>query len=295
MIGDLFDVGMNLWSLDDQRDQQRQARDFLLEGVDKSRDIYQQNYDRNQGAYDPYIQGGQEAWQNLLGMQESMGVENFQRPEMGDFQFDGQVEDYLNPYMDFALDQGNRNIEQSAVARGGLYSGDTMKDLQSHAIGLGQQNYGNAVNQMQTDKNFAYNQFLNKFNSTQQNINDRYAKMQDQYNRLSGISNVGLQGVGAEIGTGNQFAGQMAGLQGNESNVRAQGAQIPTFVQDLASQSGKIGGMIDSGVAMAMGVPPVGGGDVQSTQPQQYAQGYGISQPAQQQYGIQNPYQNWNL
>lgn len=48
-----------------------------------------------------------------------------------------------SPGFKFALDQQQKQLQQSAAARGGLYSGNTLKALQANAVGLASQDHNN--------------------------------------------------------------------------------------------------------------------------------------------------------
>jgi len=52
------------------------------------------------------------------------------------------------PGYQFALDQGNQQIQGSAAAQGNVLSGATMQSLQNHGIGMANQEYGNYMNQL---------------------------------------------------------------------------------------------------------------------------------------------------
>lgn len=52
------------------------------------------------------------------------------------------------PGYQFALDQGNNNINALAGARGGLNSGRTLEALQNNGIGMANQEYGNYLNRL---------------------------------------------------------------------------------------------------------------------------------------------------
>lgn len=59
----------------------------------------------------------------------------------------------------FALDEGTKGIENSAAARGGLMSGNTLKALTKYKTGLADQFYGEAFDRYNTDRNFYENQY----------------------------------------------------------------------------------------------------------------------------------------
>lgn len=59
----------------------------------------------------------------------------------------------------FMLEEGTKGIQNSAAARGGLKSGNTLKALAKYQTGLASQEYGNAYGRYNTDRNFSENQF----------------------------------------------------------------------------------------------------------------------------------------
>jgi hypothetical protein len=58
-----------------------------------------------------------------------------------------------DPSYQFRLDQGNKSLERSAAARGGLISGNTGGALMNYGQGLASQEYNNAFNRYQTERN----------------------------------------------------------------------------------------------------------------------------------------------
>tara|TARA_R110000824_G_scaffold355813_1_gene543029 strand:- start:2220 stop:2942 length:723 start_codon:yes stop_codon:yes gene_type:complete len=67
-------------------------------------------------------------------------------------------EDLANePGYQFELQEGNQAIDRAAGARGGRYSGGTLKALQRYGQGLAQQNYGEAFNRDNVSKTRQYN------------------------------------------------------------------------------------------------------------------------------------------
>lgn len=178
-------------------------------GIDEQRAIYGDVQD----IWSPYKQIGDRSLSQL-----ASGVESgaFATPEMGQFDFSGQVSDYLDPSMQYQQEQAQRALEQSASAGGGLTSGATLQALQNQAQDYGMQDWGDSFNRMQTDKNFAYQDFINRFNNKRQNVRDRYSQ-------IGSLANLGTNAASsmsnARVGTGNQITG-LFGDQGNAQAVR---------------------------------------------------------------------------
>lgn len=90
-----------------------------------------------------YTGAGNQAVQSLAQMFAPGGA--------GTQQFSFSGEDFRNtPGYQFSLEEGNKAIERSAAARGGLKSGSTLKALSRFNIGTAEQAYGNAFNRAQS-------------------------------------------------------------------------------------------------------------------------------------------------
>ncbi len=119
--------------------QERAARDQ----VDLQREIY----DSQTELFSPYRESGQNALavQNyLLGLGELPTIGGA-ADGTGGFEYGGFQE---SPGYQFALQQGQDAIQSSAAAQGGLYSGRTMQDLQTHGQGMANQEFNNYLAQI---------------------------------------------------------------------------------------------------------------------------------------------------
>jgi hypothetical protein len=166
--------------------------------------------------YQPYQQAGLEGLAGLGGDYST---------EMGNFEYDQDVNDFLDPSMAFQQQQMQDAMEQSAVARGGLQSGGFAKALQDRSAQLAQTDYGNAYNRMTSDKQGAYQQFKDKFASRRANNQQRLNQMQNMAtlgaNATSGMANLrtgtannistNLQNIGTAQGYGAQAGGMAYG------------------------------------------------------------------------------------
>ena len=233
--GTALDFGVGLFQGESERRQAERAKRDLLAGINKSREIYGDTYNETSGMYDDYVDRGEDAWGRMQGIEQDLDPSQFALPELGDFNagYNKNVNDFLDPSMAYEMDQGNRALQGSAAAAGGLLSGKTLRDMQRHSQGLAQGNWNNAQGALERDKTFAYNDFTNKFNTSRANIQDRYGKIQDQYGRANAQYGIGRGAVGTQAGLRNNFGGQMAGLSAQEANVRAQGQYQNSMMDDI--------------------------------------------------------------
>ena len=176
-------------------------------------DEQRQAYGDAKGLYDPYLQHGEASLGQLGGLQGDWGVEAM--PEMGQFQYGGNVQDFLDPSMQFQQDEA-MGAMRSQYGQD-QYSGAAMQALQDRSQQMAQTDYGNAYGRMERDKAFNYQDYINQFNNKRSNISDQYNRLNDQYNRTMSGVNIGANATSgaanARIGAGNQI-GSMLGQQG---------------------------------------------------------------------------------
>lgn len=112
-----------------------QAQQFSEEAADKASDILRPV--AAQGlSYGPKIAPAIERY-TALGQQGTQALQ----AQQGNL----NVNQFLDPSMAFAQEEGRKAIEASAAARGGLLSGAALKDIASFSTGLANQNYNNAA------------------------------------------------------------------------------------------------------------------------------------------------------
>ena len=146
--------------------------------------------------------------------------------------FTGKVNLGQDPGYAFRLAEGNRALNQSAAARGGLISGNALKAAQRYGQEMASQEYGNA-----------YQRALDVYNAG-------VSREATAYNRLANLAGVG-QVAGGNIASQAGQYGQLAGAnlmstgQSNANSLLAQG-------NARASQYGAIGNAI-GGAAGAYG------------------------------------------
>jgi hypothetical protein len=103
-----------------------------------------------------------------------------------------------DPGYGFRLAEGQKALERSAAARGGLLSGSAMKGTLNYAQGLASQEYQNAFN--------------------------RYTSQRDtRYNMLRGLTDVGAGAAGSMVGAAGTAGANTAAAQGNAGAAQASG------------------------------------------------------------------------
>lgn len=195
------------------RDQQRAVAQMLAAQEAGFQDV--------QSMYQPYTEAGQYGLDELVSGEQA-GAFDFQMP---DFQFQGTVEDYLSPAMDFERKQLEHSLAARRATTGGLNSGAAEKELAEYMANLGRQGYGEAYGRMTGDRAQSYQEFMNQQNAIRQNIADKY-------NRFQNLSGMGERATGTMA---NARMG-LAGARGDAAMSRGQlGAQRSALPFQMAS------------------------------------------------------------
>ena len=115
----------------------KKATEAQVGAANDTIDFQQGIYDQQQQLFDPFYQSGVNA---LAAYNYEMGL-----GPMPGYQYQGFQ---ATPGYQFALDQGNQQIQGSAAAQGNVLSGATMQSLQNNGIGMANQEYNNYMNRL---------------------------------------------------------------------------------------------------------------------------------------------------
>jgi hypothetical protein len=109
----------------------------LAEGEQAAANAYRRKtYEEKLASYDPYKKLGETAFSDFQDYYKRGGM-NFDP---------NSVDVTKDPGYQFRMDQGQKALENSAMARGGLMSGNAIRGSQDYAQNLASQEYGNAYN-----------------------------------------------------------------------------------------------------------------------------------------------------
>jgi hypothetical protein len=112
--------------------------------ANRAADLQQQQYDQTRADQAPYREAGQTALNALIPLST-----NYQKFGMDQFQQD--------PGYAFRLSEGQKALDRSAAARGGLISGGALKAAQRYGQDMGSQEYTNAFNRYQSERSAQLN------------------------------------------------------------------------------------------------------------------------------------------
>jgi hypothetical protein len=129
----------------------RDAANTSAGAADRNAALQKQIYEEQKQLSAPYREAGltgQNRLMELLGLGGNTGATGYgkyaQDFSMSDFQAD--------PGYAFRLSEGQKALERSAAARGGLISGGALKAATRYGQDMGSQEYGNAYSRYQTNR-----------------------------------------------------------------------------------------------------------------------------------------------
>lgn len=225
------------------------ARAAQVDSANKAMDLQrevagqqQKNYEQSRADMAPWLKSGTASLAELM-----------RRQQAGEFNTTLDPSQLANdPGYQFRMAEGQKALERSAAARGGLNSGGTMKALGRYSQGLASDEFQNAWNR-------------NEMGNT------------NRFNRLASLAGVGqaaAQNLGAmgsqynsQLGQGANSMGNIYGAIGNANAAGAMG-----MGNAISGGMNTVGNMFTLG---AMGA--FGGGQQIPTQGQSYAGGMGMN------------------
>lgn len=151
----------------------------------------------------------------------------------------GNIQDYMNPYLDSIIDRGNRNILASASARGLLGSSGTGNELGDWAARAQADAYEQAFNKFAADRGYMTDTYRDSRDFDYRNFRDTNAwnyglygdewadwnqRMKDWYAANSGLVNTGIGAAGTAGDIQGDLGWALAMLYGNRGDVGANSA-----------------------------------------------------------------------
>jgi len=186
----------------------------------RAADLQQQQFDRQMELQAPFREVGLRALNKLEGASEytPFGMAQFQ----------------ADPGYGFRFDQGQKALERSAAARGGLISGNTGGALQQFGQGLASQEYQNAFNRYQTERSARLNPLQSLAGVGQTSVNQLGAAGQNYASGMGEALGAGAQArASGYMGTANAIGGGIGQYMGYQ-----QGQATNSLLQQALGRGG---------------------------------------------------------
>ena len=221
VVGGLIGGAGSRSAADTQAAAARDAANVQAQSAREAQALQRQMFDIQREGQEPFRQAGltgQNRLMEYLGLGGNAGAAGYGRYGrdfgMSDFQAD--------PGYAFRLGEGQKALERSAAARGGLISGGALKAATRYGQDMGSQEYQNAYNRYQTNRTNQLQPLGNLMASGQSAASNQGAAA-GQYGANAGnmITNAGNAMAGGITGAGNAMAAGTMGM----TNTLAGGLQ----------------------------------------------------------------------
>lgn len=214
-----------------QANAELQAAQLQHQDQQASLDFQKQQYATSQQQIAPWLKAGTQGIGSLSQLLSTPG-QGLLTPWTNTFQAPTAAQAQQTPGYQFALEQGQNAIQNSAAARGGLLSTGTQKTLDQFSQGLASQTYSDT-----------YNRALGEY---QQNYNIFQGNQSNTFNRLASLSGIGQQAATTSGQLGQQAAGNVANI--NIAGGAQQGQMIAGAGAARASGYAGIANSLNSGL-----------------------------------------------
>jgi hypothetical protein len=153
------------------------------------------------------------------------------------FKFDKTAQDYIDPALQYRIQQGVRGLDASAASQGGLFSSGQGRDVVAYGQEQASQEAVKAQERYRQDRGQAYQEYSDYLNNQQQRRTSRLSAQQ-------GLANFGMQGIqGMSTQRGNYDTSR---IQNNIDINKTQGAitagnNVNPWLSGLSALAGAAG------------------------------------------------------
>lgn len=215
----------------------KQAASTQADAANRAAALQKEMFDQQMAGQEPYRQAGltgQNRLMELLGLGGNVGAAGY-----GKYGKDFSMADYqADPGYAFRLGEGQKALERSAAARGGLISGGALKAATRYGQDMGSQEYQNAFNRYQTNRTNQL-QPLGNLMASGQSAASNQGSAAGQYGANAGNAYMAAgNAIGAgQLGAANTLAG---GIQTGVSSYMNQMNFNDFLKRNQTPQSGPI-------------------------------------------------------
>lgn len=221
----------------------KSAAELQKEEADNALAFQKEQWTTQQANLAPWLAAGKTGLTNLTGLLSTPG-QGLLTPWTEQFKAPTDVTEANDPGYKFRMAQGEGALENSAAAKGGLLSGNTLEAQQQYGQDFASNEYNNVYSRAMNQYELGYNQFEN--NNT------------NEFNRLAALSGIG-QTAATTLGSEGQAASSNVGnidltsgaQQGADLN-NAAAATASGYVGSANAWSGAMGGMTSNISQLAM-------------------------------------------
>lgn len=204
----------------------KRAAELQAQSAREANALQERMYNQSRADQEPWRTAGVSA---LSGMQDADFSRDF---TAADFQQD--------PGYAFRMQEGQKALERSAAARGGLNSGAAMKALSRYGQDFASNEYSNAYNRFNADRDRRFGR-LSNIAGMGQNAASQMGSAGQNYANQSGANTMGAANAAGAAGmaSANSWANAINGVSKGVMDGVAMGQQKKWMDKWLATQGGK--------------------------------------------------------
>jgi hypothetical protein len=179
----IIPAAVSLFGANKQASAAQNAANTTAAATDQATQLQREMFQQQQQNQAPWLRAGEQALNKLIPMTDytKFGMDQFTQ----------------DPGYAFRLSEGQKALDRSAAARGGLISGSALKAAARYGQEMGSQEYQNAFNRYQTERNAMLNPLQSLAGVGQTAVNQLGAAGQNY------ASNVGNALVNQSVNAGN--------------------------------------------------------------------------------------------
>lgn len=191
------------------------AADTQSGAANSANDVIQRNYNTTLANLAPFISGGTNSLAALLsGI--GVGSDGSFNPGASLVKPFDATTFSSSPGYNFQLSQGINAIDNSSAAKGGAFSGNTLKALTNYGQGVANQDYWNAYNAYNQNQNSVFNKLASPVGTGLSAATALGGVSTNTANQIgSNIIGAGNAQAAGQVGTANAISGGINGLSQN--------------------------------------------------------------------------------
>jgi hypothetical protein len=152
-----------------------------------------------------------------------------------------------DPGYAFRQSEGMRALERSAAARGNLLSGGTLRGIQRFGQDLASQEYGNAFNRYQIERNARLNPLQSLMGAGQSATNVMTGNVgQAGQNEAANLMNAGAARASGYVGSANALGGALSSIGQAAASYPLMRAQMNYYNNASPSTAGRVNAFLPS-------------------------------------------------
>ena len=168
----------------DQQDADRALGKADLRSYQKATPMIEDAWNTQKGYWGDFATGAPEAFNQY----QTAANDAYWTADPAKFQFDKSMQDYVDPALQYMIEQGIQGLDASAASKGGLFSSGHGKTVAGYAQDESAKENVRAQERFRSDREQAYKEYSD-YLTQQQN------RRTGQLNALQGVSTLGMQGL----------------------------------------------------------------------------------------------------